>query len=172
MKLARIVLIVAAMSPLGALPCMAEAYLYRASCLGSYSKQGPDGADLTKAAGRAIACDYVMLDFTANGHILVQLGQKKSSLTPLGFAGDGLDYNRNPNFATLPVKRIYLPHVSQPGTTESVAGADGFCFIGGSINIRHLVEVVCVTKIEIGTDKLIYHVNARIDALGQPVPGL
>lgn len=165
-----IAMAIACMSASGS--CIAKGYLYEATCDGSYSKQGADDADLTKLHGRPIPCNYLVLYFSANGHISIQVGEKKSNVTPLGFEGDGIDYDLNPNFATLPIKRIYLPHISRPGTAESVAGAEGFCFIGGSINIRHLSDISCATKIEIGTEKLIYHINAEIRGLGQPIPGM
>src|SRR5271165_6041587 len=73
----------------------AATYTYPASCAGSYSKQGDENADLTKVAGTQINCDAIVFSFPENGHALIQLAEKTSRLTSLGFAGNGLDYEFN-----------------------------------------------------------------------------
>lgn len=152
-------------------PCKAETFLYKATCDKSYSKQGEDSADLTKIPGRPVHCDYLVLSFLENGHVLIQVGEKRANITPLGFGGSGLDYDANPNFVTVPIDRIYFPHQSRPGTPESVGGVEGFCFLGGRINVRRLSDISCAAKIEIGMQKLIYHINVDVIGIGSPVPG-
>ncbi len=149
---------------------IAKTYIYDAVCEGSYSKQGEIEQDLTKKKGRPISCDSVVLSFLDNGHVLFQLMEKSSHLTPLGFAGNKLDYDLNPNFVTMPLENIYLPH-SDPGKPEFVGGVEGYCFLDGKLNIANLSGVSCTAKIEIGTQKLVYKINARITSVGKPVPG-
>jgi hypothetical protein len=60
-----------------------------------------------------------------NGHILIQVGEKGAALTPFGFAGDGLDYGMNPKFVTLPLSRIYMPHLGKPARPQIFEGIRG-----------------------------------------------
>jgi len=151
---------------------MAKTYFYDAVCEDSYSKQGEMEQDLTRKKGKPISCDAVVLSFLDNGHILLQFAEKSSHVTPLGFAGSKLDYDLNPNFVTMPLEKIYLPHSSNPGNPEFIGGVEGYCFFDGKLNITNLNVVSCTVKIEIGTQKLIYKINARITSVGKPVPGM
>jgi hypothetical protein len=150
----------------------AATYTYPASCTGSYSKQGNENADLTKLGGMQINCDAIVLSLPENGHVLIQVAEKTSHLTPLGFAGNGLDYEVNPNLVTIPLSRIYLPHSSDPSQPESIGGIQGFCFLDGKMNIRYITEIACTAKVELGTEKLIYNIKAKIHGVGQRVPGM
>jgi hypothetical protein len=159
------------MSLLNIHPAMAASYVYPAVCQKSYSKQGEQSEDLTKQSGRPIKCDSVILSLPENGHVLVQLAQKGAgNLTPLGFGGDSMDYETNPSFVTVPLQRVYLPHSKNANTPQVVDGIEGFCFLGGKLNIRSLEEISCTAMIEIGTQKLIYNVKMRITGPGQLVP--
>ena len=151
---------------------MAGTYVYPAVCEKSYSKQGEQSEDLTKKSGRPIKCDSVVLSMLENGNVLIQIAEKSSQLTPLGFGGQGLDFETNPNFVTVPLKRIYLPHASNPSTSQVVDGIEGFCFLDGKLNIRALASLSCSGKIEIGTQKLIYNIRVRITGLGQSISGM
>ena len=161
----------AALSMLAA-PLVAQAavaYLYPAKCKKSTLKQGEMQADLTKEQGKPINCDAVIISWHDNGAVLIQFPEKKGTPGPLGFSGSRIDYKMNPNMATIPVERIYLPHVSNPGSSQVVNGVEGFWFIDGKINIRNLAGVACASKMEIGTQKLIYHVQADIVGVGEPM---
>jgi hypothetical protein len=151
---------------------MAGSYVYPAVCEKSYSKQGEQTDDLTKKSGRPIKCDSVILSLPENGNVLIQISDKSSQLTPLGFGGSGFDLESNPNLVTVPLKRIYLPHSSNPSTSQVIDGIEGFCFLEGKVNIRSLAGMSCVGKIEIGTQRLIYNVQVRITGVGQSVPGM
>jgi hypothetical protein len=140
----------------------AETYYYPASCSGSYSKQGSQEADLTTVAGTPISCDGVVLTFPDNGHILIQVAEKGAGLTPLGFTGDGLDYGMNPKFVTLPLSRIYMPHLGKSARPQIFEGIHGNCFLGWELNIRDLSAVTCSATIDLGPQELIYFVNIRI----------
>ncbi|MFZ6712023.1 hypothetical protein [Undibacterium sp. TC9W] len=146
-------------------------YIYPAVCDKSYSKQGEQSDDLTKINGRPVKCDSVLLSIQKNGNIMIQILERNSKLTPLGFAGPGFDFEMNPNFATLPLERIYLPHASNPGTSQVVNGIEGFCFIDGRLNVKVLSGMNCTSKMEIGTQKLIYNISVRITGVGKLVPG-
>jgi len=150
---------------------LAKTYLYEATCENSYSKQGEMAQDLTKKKGEPISCDSVVLSMLDNGHVLLQFVEKSSHLTPLGFAGSKLDYEANPNFVTMPLEKVYLPHSSKPDKPEFIEGFEGYCFLDGKLNITKLGGISCAAKIEIGTQKLIYRINARIKSVGEPVPG-
>ncbi len=149
---------------------LARTYVYEATCGQSYSKQGEQEEDLTTMKGKSISCNSAILSFLDNGHVIFQVGEKKGQLTPLGFSGIGLDYDTSPNFATLPLDKVYLPHYTEPGTPEDVNGVEGFCFFDGKLNVRALHDVSCVAKIEFGTQRLVYHVDVKILGLGQAVP--
>lgn len=136
---------------------------------GFLPKQGEQSEDLTLVVGRAIVCDAVVLAILDNGRILIQLANKASNITPLGFAGPGLDHDFNPNMVTLPVDRLYLPHASSPSAPQTLGGVEGYCFLTGQQNIRRLSDISCATKFEIGTQKLIYHVEAKILSVGELV---
>jgi len=151
---------------------MAKTYFYDALCDDSYSKQGEIEQDLTKIKGKPISCNAVVLSFLDNGHILLQFAEKSSHVTPLGFAGSKLDYDLNPNFVTMPLEKIYLPHSSNPSKAEFISGVEGYCFFDGKLNITNLNVVSCTAKIEIGTQKLIYKIHAHITSVGKPVPGM
>jgi hypothetical protein len=117
-------------------PAIAETYLYNASCEKSYSIQGAQSDDLTKKAGRPIRCDFLVLSLLDNGHVLLQIVDNDSHLTPTGFAASRLDYDANPNFTTMPLGKIYLPH-SDPSKPETISGIEGFCFLDGKLNVTH-----------------------------------
>lgn len=157
---------------LGAHSAIAATYHYPAVCEKSYSKQGEQNEDLTKKDGREIKCDSVILSFPINGRVLVQIADKTSQLTPLGFGGSGLDYEANKNYVTVPLERIYLPHSSNSAASQVVDGIEGFCFLDGKLNIRSLSSLSCSGKIEIGTQKLIYSIQVHITGLGQLVPDM
>lgn len=148
----------------------AKSYLYQASCAGSYQKQGEQSDDLTLVSGRPILCDGIVLALLDNGRVLIQFSNKASNITPLGFAGSGLDHDFNPNMVTLPIERIYLPHASSPNAPQTVGGVEGYCFLDGQQNIRRLSGITCVSKFEIGTQKLIYHIEAKVLGVGELVP--
>jgi len=93
-------------------PVMARSYVYDAVCEDSYLKQG----------------EVRYFRFT----------EKTSSISPLRFPGAGLDHDQNPNFVTLPLDRIYLPHVTCVEGTQAISGIEGFCFFDGKMNIRAL----------------------------------
>lgn len=154
------------------LPSGAATYVYPAVCEESTSKQGEQSDDLSTQAGKKVTCDSVILSFTDNGHVLVQFANKSESITPLGFGGDRIDYDSNPNFLTVPITRIYLPHASRPGTPQVVNGVEGFCFIDGKINIRQLTSLSCAVKMEIGSQKLLYKVITNINGIGTKIPGM
>jgi len=150
---------------------MAETYMFDAMCHDSYSKQGDQREDLTVKTGKLIRCDSITLSLLDNGHVLLQIIDKKSKTTPLGFGGTKLDSDSNPNYVTLPIERIYLPHSSNPSNAETISGIEGYCFLNGKLNIRKLGSVSCVAKIEIGDQKLIYHIDGKILKAGEVVPG-
>lgn len=149
---------------------MAGTYVYPAVCEKSYSKQGEQLEDLTKKSGNPIKCDSVILSFSDNGSMLIQISEKGSKLTTLGFSGGRFDLESNPNLVTVPLTRIYLPHSSNPNNSQVIDGIEGFCFLEGKVNIRSLTSMSCVGKIEIGTQRLIYNVQVRITGVGQSVP--
>ena len=151
-------------------PAMASSYVYDAICTNSYSKQGEQQDDLTKQSGKPIKCDSAVLSLLDNGRVLLQVSEKKGKLTPLGFSGAGLDFDTNPNFITLPLQSIYLPHSTGTGNPEKIEGIEGFCFLDGKANLRALTSATCVAKIEIGTQRLVYHVEVHIKGIGQAVP--
>lgn len=151
--------------------CAAQSYYYEAACNDSYSKQGDDTADLTVVKGRPFNCDAFIISFLKNGNTLIQFVEKKSSLTPLGFAGGALDSDLNPNMVILHIDRVYLQHKANPSNPEAIGGVEGFCFLDGKLNIRSLKEISCTSKIELGTEKLIYSVKARVTRIGERVPG-
>lgn len=151
-------------------PAMAMTYVYDATCENSYSKQGEQEEDLAKQRGKPIKCDAVVLSLLENGRVLFQITQKTSKLTPLGFAGPGLDFDSNPNFITLPLESIYIPHSTNPSNPEKIEGVEGFCFFDGKANLRALTKASCAAKIEIGTQRLVYHVDVRITGIGKAVP--
>jgi hypothetical protein len=144
-SLGAMALLVALMSP-----AIAETYLYSATCEKSYLIQGAQSDDSTKKAGQPIRCDFLVLSLLANGHVLVQIVDNDSHLTPTGFAAMRLDYDANPNFITMPLGKIYLPH-SDPGKPEAISGIEGFCFLDGKLNVKALKAVSCAAKIELGT---------------------
>ncbi|MFZ6730627.1 hypothetical protein ACO0LG_01710 [Undibacterium sp. Ji42W] len=146
-------------------------YLYPAACEKSYSKQGEQSEDLTKINGRTINCDSVVVSMPKNGNIMISIIDKKSDLTPLGFAGSRFDLKINPNLTTLPLERIYLPHASNPKVPQVVNGIEGFCFLDRKLNFRALSGMSCSAKIEIGTQKLIYNIVVRIVGPGEIIPG-
>lgn len=150
---------------------VATTYFYPATCHDSRSKQGEQSDDLTKQTGRTVNCDSVVLSLLDNGNVQVQFAQKTGNLSPLGFAGAGIDYEINPALATIPLARIYLPHSNNPNTPQVVDGIEGYCFLEGKINIRSLSSISCAAKMEIGPQKLIYKINAQITGPGQKVPG-
>lgn len=154
------------------MPAAAATYAYDATCGDSVSKQGDQNADLTKDPGSPIRCTGITLSQLDNGRILIQILEKTSHLTPLGFSGSSWDYEINPSFVTLPIERIALPHATNPGVAQMVSGVEGFCFLDGSLNIKKLSSVACTAKIEIGPQKLIYRVAAHINGVGRLVPGL
>jgi hypothetical protein len=149
----------------------ADTYFYKATCEGSYSKQGSADADLTTHTGKPIGCDAVVLSLPANRHVLIQIPQKAVDMTALGFAGDQLDYKMNPNFVTLPLRRLYLPHLAHPSRPEVVDGIEGFCFIDAKANIISMTQISCAAKVELGTDKLIYNIQVRVLGAGERVAG-
>ena len=122
---ASLVVIALLVAPLS--PAIAETYLYNASCEKSYSIQGAQSDDLTKKAGRPIRCDFLVLSLLDNGHVLLQIVDNDSQLTPTGFAASRLDYDANPNFITMPLEKMYLPH-SAPSNPETISGIEGFAF--------------------------------------------
>lgn len=144
--------------------------MYPATCDGSYSKQGEQNDDFTKFKGKPIKCDNILFALLGNGRISVQIVDSRSSLTPLGFSGSGLDYESNPNFVTVPLDSISLPHVNNPATAQTVNGIEGYCFIEGKYNFRSLSTFVCASKMEIGTQKLVYNITAKIKGIGEKVP--
>jgi hypothetical protein len=163
------VLLLIALTPIS--PALATGYVYKAICKDSYSKQGEDQDDLTKVRGKPIKCDSVVLALLDNGHVLFQVTEKTGKLTPLGFAGPGLDYDTNPNFVTLPVQNIYLPRPNTSASAvESIQGVEGFCFFDGGANIRALTHANCAAKIQLGTERLVYHIQVIIIGTGQAVP--
>lgn len=164
---ASLVVIALLVAPLS--PAIAETYLYNASCEKSYSIQGAQSDDLTKKAGRPIRCDFLVLSLLDNGHVLLQIVDNDSQLTPTGFAASRLDYDANPNFITMPLEKIYLPH-SAPSNPETISGIEGFCFLDGKLNVRALKAVSCAAKIELGTQKLVYSINVRVTGLGRLMP--
>jgi hypothetical protein len=151
-------------------PAFADTYVYNGTCEHSYSKQGEPEVDLTKQLGKPISCDAITLSIMANGHVLIQFAQKKGPVTPLGFAGDHLDYDSNPNFVTVPLNRIYLQHTSAPGNPEVIDGIEGYCFLDGPMNLRALRGLSCAAKVELGTQRLVYHIEAHAFGLGELVP--
>ena len=150
---------------------MAGSYFYPAVCYNSYSKQGEQSEDFNKKSGRPIRCDGLILSLPDNGNVLIQILDKSSQLTPLGFGGSGFDLESHPNLLTVPLKRIYLPHSINPNTSQVVNGIEGACFLEGKANIRSLDGMSCVGKIEIGTQRLIYNIEVRITGVGESVPG-
>lgn len=156
----------------GTITASADTYLYPATCESSYSKQGEQSDDLSKLKGKPIKCDNIVFALLGNGRVSVQIVESRSSLTPLGFSGSGLDYESNPNFVTVPLDAISLPHSSNPATAQTVNGIEGYCFVEGKFNLRSLSTFVCTSKMEIGTQKLVYNVTAKIKGVGQKVPGL
>jgi len=150
----------------------AETYMFDATCYDSYSKQGGQQDDLSAKVGTSIRCDFITLSLLNNGHVLLQVIDKQSKTTPLGFGGPKLDNDINPKFVTLPIERIYLPHSTNPSNAEAVSGAEGYCFLDGKLNLQKLSSLSCASKIEIGDRKLIYKINAKILKLGEVVPGI
>lgn len=157
---------------LGAADANADAYLYQAECKDSYSKQGKQSDDLTKKKGKPVRCDAVVFALLDNGRVSVQFADKKSKFTPLGFTGNGLDHELNPNFVSIPLDSISLPHESNPEVAQTVSGIEGYCFVNGAFNVRSLESFVCAAKMEIGEEKLVYHIEARAKGLGEKVPGM
>jgi hypothetical protein len=111
-----------------------------------------------------------VLSLLDNGRVLFQITEKASDLTPLAFSGNGFDYDTNPNFVTVLLDSIYLPHSTNPGNAEAVHGIEGYCFFDGKLNIRALNGASCVAKIEIGTQRLVYHIDIHMTGLGQSAP--
>ena len=148
----------------------ASSYLYSASCGGSYSKEGEPNEDLTKQKGKPILCTNVVLSIFDNGRTMFQLVDKGSRLTPFGFSGGKLDSDANPNFLTLPLDKLYLPHYSNPGSPQAISGIEGFCFFDGKLNLRNLTSVSCAAKFELGTRRIVYHIDVKFSGIGQPVP--
>jgi hypothetical protein len=151
-------------------PAMAQTYLYDADCAGSYSKQGEQQDDLTKQEGKPIACDSLVVSMLENGHVLVQIANKGSDALPLGFGGDGLDYKANPNFITLPLQRIYLPHAGDPAKPNVADGIEGYCFLDAKTDLSAIREIDCAAKMELGTGRKVYSIKSRIIGKGQTVP--
>lgn len=172
MKNALLSIFAASLLALSLSPAMAESYMYKAKCSDSYWKFGAQSADLTKVHGHPISCDTVIIFVADNGHAVMQFVDKAEGTPPLGFAGDGLDYDSDPKFITLPVQRIYLQHGGDQNKSEMVSGVQGVCFIDGSANVRTLNAVSCASKIDIGDQKFIYHIDASILSVGAPVPGM
>jgi len=144
-------------------------FMHSASCEKSYSIHGAQSDNLTKQAGRPIRCDSLVLSLLDNGHVLLQIVDNDSNLTPTGFGASRLDYDANPNFITMPLERIYLPH-SDPSKRETISsGVEGFCFLDGKLDFRALKGVSCAAKVELGTQKLVYSINVRVTGLGLPV---
>jgi hypothetical protein len=150
----------------------ADAWFYSTTCEDSYSKQGEQTENLEFAKGRPIRCDNVIFALLENGRVSIQIVDKSSNITPLGFTGSGLDYEANPNYVTIHLDSVSLPHKSNPGNPQTVQGIEGFCLVEGSFNIRSLTKFGCVAKIEIGTQKLIYSVTMKVKGIGEKVPGL
>ena len=152
-------------------PAFATSYVYSAVCKNSYSKQGDQEEDLTKRPGKPIRCDSVVLSLLDNGHVMVQISERVGKLTPLGFAGVGLGYESNPNFITLPLRSIYVPHSTASGSRpEVIEGVEGFCFLEGRANIRSLTAITCATRVQLGTERLVYHIEAAITGTGKAAP--
>jgi hypothetical protein len=146
-------------------------FVYDAACEGSYIKEGEQSEDLTTRQGKPLSCDYVILSLLANGNILFQLGEKRSNVTPLGFGGDGWDVEMSAKLLTMPLRRLYLPHASNPAKPQVLEGVSGVCFVEGEANLRTLREIACSAKFEIGTRKVIYHISLKILSVGDLAPG-
>ena len=167
-KLPRLVAIAAILSSAQA---GAATYAYEAICSESTSKQGEMSSDLSKQKGIPLTCDSVVISFMQNGTVMVQFSNKKSSVTPYGFSGGPIDYDINPNMSTVPLKRVYIPHSSNPEKAQVMDGIEGYCFISGKFNLKSLSGVSCVSKMEIGTQKLIFKLSAKFNGQGMLMPG-
>jgi hypothetical protein len=148
----------------------AKTYLYGASCGGSYTKEGEQNDDLTKQSGKPISCTNIVFSIFDNGRTMLQIVDKSSHLTPLGFSGGRLDPDINPNFLTLPLDKIYLPHYSNPATPQTITGIEGFCFFDGKLNLRNLTSVSCAAKFELGSRRVVYHIDVKFSGIGAIVP--
>jgi hypothetical protein len=161
-------LMIAVFIALHAVPARAQNYLYHASCNHSYLKQGDQQDDLAKQAGKPITCDDLAMSILKNGHLLLQFASKGRHQMVLGLGGDGLNYDINPNFITLPLRRIYLPQADNVGKPEIIDGIDGFCSLDAKAGLRSLREADCVAKVELGRQRLVYNIESQIVGVVSP----
>jgi hypothetical protein len=145
----------------------AQTTLYKAACADSSFKDGDLSADLTNVPGEPITCIGVTVSELVNNHLIVQFVIPGQSV--LGFGGDGLDEKANPNFLTLPLKRLYLPGKAASDPPLQVGGIEGFCFLDGK-NVRALKGAVCVAKLESGNRRQVYTVQSHMQGAGQTIP--
>jgi hypothetical protein len=141
----------------------AETHVYNATCEGSYMKEGLLSDDLSVKKGLPIKCNDVSISLFENGNYQVQLLNKQSSATPLGFSGKYEKQQVSDEVSGYPIERVYLysPNV---GAEPVSKGVQGYCFFD-DIRVPQL-GMSCSSMIIVENKRYVFNIAINVTSPG------